>query len=196
MKAAHGGVARADLYAAITLHGSEVRPTLQLEKLITAMFDETREPLRRYLRRCFNLRSSEAEETVQEAFLRLYKYLAGGGKVENLKAWVYRVAHNTALNELKRRSHVETVRGGHTELTASSVADSAPNPEEAFLCKERMARIGAAISALSEQQRECLYLRAEGFRYREIAKILGITVPTVAQSLRRAITKVAKESDV
>ena len=50
-----------------------------------------------------------------------------------------------------------------------------------------------AMRELSPQQRECLALRAEGFRYREIAQILAISPSVVAQSLKRGITKPAKE---
>ena len=56
-----------------------------------------------------------------------------------------------------------------------------------------MARVQTAMSSLSEQQKQCLFLRAEGFRYREIAEILGVSISTVAESLRRAIRKLTSE---
>ena len=52
-------------------------------------------------------------------------------------------------------------------------------------------QLETALSQLSSQQRQCLILRAQGFRYEEIAKILRITSSNVAQSLRRGIKKVA-----
>ena len=64
-----------------------------------------------------------------------------------------------------------------------------------MLRKEKVLRVYAAISMLSAQQKQCLYLRAEGFRYREIAEILGVTISTVAESLRRAIKKLMGDSN-
>jgi len=75
-----------------------------------------------------------------------------------------------------------------------AVADPRRGPEELLLRREKMARVHAAISALSDQQKQCLYLRAEGFRYREMAEILEVTISTVVESLRRAIKKLVTES--
>jgi len=79
-----------------------------------------------------------------------------------------------------------------SEVVKPETAKSA-TPEELFQRREKITRIHAAIATLSEQQKECLYLRAEGFRYREIADVLGVTVSTVAESLRRAVRKLSKE---
>jgi RNA polymerase sigma-70 factor (ECF subfamily) len=51
------------------------------------------------------------------------------------------------------------------------------------------------LAQLSSQERHCLYLRAEGFRYREIAEILGITRASVAEFLRRALRKLMRDND-
>jgi RNA polymerase sigma-70 factor (ECF subfamily) len=53
-------------------------------------------------------------------------------------------------------------------------------------------RIQAVIRALPEQDRRCLFLRAEGLRYREIAEALGISLGSVANSLERAIGKLSR----
>jgi RNA polymerase sigma factor (sigma-70 family) len=66
--------------------------------------------------------------------------------------------------------------------------DPAPHSKELLQRKERMVRTHA-IPALSERQKQCLYLRAEGFRYRGIAELLGVTVSPVAELLHRAIKK-------
>lgn len=184
-----------NLCSATTVSSQEGQRTLKLQEKVTQFFDELHGSVYRYLL-CLSMSSSEADEIVQEVFLRLYRHLTAGGKDDHLRGWVFRVAHNISINEIKRRKHAEEIRSQRwAELTRSSATDSAPNPEEALLRKERMARVHAAVLALSEQQKECLYLRAEGLRYREIAEILGVTVSTVAESLRRAIKKISKESD-
>lgn len=183
-----------NLCSATTVSGYESQRKPKLEEKVTQLFDELRGSVYRYLL-CLSMSSSEADEIVQEIFLRLYQHLIAGGKDDNLRGWVFRVAHNISINEIKRRKHAEEIRSKRwCDLTRSSGVDSAPSPEEALLRKETMARVQAAVLALSEQQKECLYLRAEGLRYREIAEILGVTVSTVAESLRRAIKKISKES--
>lgn len=172
----------------------ETHPTLNIEQKVTHLFDEIHEPVRRYLLR-LSISSSEAEDIIQEVFLRLYKTLVSGWEPDNWRSWVFGVAHNLAINHLKRRGRVELAGDRPVELAALRIADSTPSPEEALLQKERLTRVQVAISTLSEQQKQCLYLRAEGLRYREIADILGVTVSTVAEYIRRGITKLARESD-
>ena len=192
MNAESSGVVGVDLCAPTTVFSQEDQRTLKLEEQITQLFDELRERVYRYLL-CLSVSSSEAEDIIQETFLRLYRHLHAGGRDDNLRGWVFRVAHNISIDAVRGRKYVEGVRPEQwTELTGAS-ADPAPSPEEVLLRKERMVRVHAAISSLSEQQKECLYLRAEGFRYREIAETLGVTVSTVAESLRRAIKKLTKE---
>jgi DNA-directed RNA polymerase specialized sigma24 family protein len=63
----------------------------------TALYRELRKPLVRYLM-CLGLSSDEAQDVVQDAFVSLQKHLAAGGSQENIRSWLYRVAHNHARN--------------------------------------------------------------------------------------------------
>src|ERR1700722_12657567 len=63
----------------------------------TALYRELQKPLVRYLR-CLGLSSDEAQDVVQDAFLSLQRHLAAGGSQENIRSWVFRVAHNQARN--------------------------------------------------------------------------------------------------
>jgi RNA polymerase sigma-70 factor (ECF subfamily) len=188
-----GHVLNADLCARTLVLDQEGQRPLKLEEHITQLFDELRQPIRRYLL-CLEVSPMEAEEIIQETFLRLYRHLHSGGREDNLRGWVFRVAHNISINELKRRKYLGPSNPRQLADPSTLSIDPAPNPEELLLRKERMIRTHAAISALSERQKQCLYLRAEGFRYREIAKLLGVTVSTVAELLHRAIKKLTKES--
>jgi RNA polymerase sigma-70 factor, ECF subfamily len=60
---------------------------------------------------------------------------------------------------------------------------------------ERLDRLHMAVLNLTALQRECLHLRAEGLRYREIAELMGISMSTVADAVRRATVKLAREVD-
>jgi RNA polymerase sigma-70 factor (ECF subfamily) len=189
-----GHVLNLDVSARAAVLDQESQRTLKLEEQITQLFDDMRQPVRRYLL-CLNVSPMESEEIIQDTFLQLYRHLHSGGREDNLRGWIFRVAHNIGVNELKRRKYLapSNSRQG-TDISTLSI-DPAPNPEERLLRKERMARTHEAISALSGRQKQCLYLRAEGFRYREIAELLGITVSTVAEMLHRAIQRLTKESN-
>src|SRR5580692_9556533 len=63
----------------------------------TALYRELRKPLVRYLV-CLGLSSDEAQDVVQDAFVSLQRHLAAGGSQENIRSWVFRVAHNQARN--------------------------------------------------------------------------------------------------
>jgi RNA polymerase sigma-70 factor (ECF subfamily) len=58
--------------------------------------------------------------------------------------------------------------------------------------RERLLRMHRAVKSLSPQQRQCLHLRAEGLRYREIADATGVTISTVAEFLRRAVARLKR----
>src|ERR1700736_5620469 len=83
----------------------EGQRTLKLEEQITQLFDELRQPVRRYLL-CLNVSPMEAEEIIQDTFLQLFRHLHSGGREDNLRGWIFRVAHNIGINELKRRKYV------------------------------------------------------------------------------------------
>jgi RNA polymerase sigma-70 factor (ECF subfamily) len=192
MEADSGRELSLELCAPATLLGQEGQRTLKIEERITQLYVDLHEPVYRYLL-CLSVIPAEADEIVQETFLRLYRHVHGGGREDNLRGWVFRVAHNLSINEFKSRKRF--VSSGPEDLAElNAVADPRRGPEELLLRREKMARVHAGISALSEQQKQCLYLRAEGFRYREIAGILEVTISTVVESLRRAIKKLAKES--
>ena len=63
----------------------------------TTLYRELRKPLLRYLV-CLGLSADEAQDVVQDAFVSLHRHLASGGSQENIRGWLFRVAHNGARN--------------------------------------------------------------------------------------------------
>ncbi len=119
--------------------GVERQHSLKLEERIVALYDELRQPLYRYLI-CLGLGPDEVEEVIQESFLRLYKHLHGGGGDENLRSWLYRVAHNLTVNRNRNRGRTEEATPERWQELALSTSDPAPGPEEILLHKEKMIR--------------------------------------------------------
>ena len=151
-------------------------------------YDREQYALRRYLT-FLGLKIDAAEEIVQEAFLRLHRHLKGNGDRGNLRAWLYRVAHNLARNEQSaahRRlcDSIDSTEPSHTIIWTGG------SPESAVLEQERDRSLRKAIESLSDSQRACLVLRAQGMKYREIAEVLGLSVSTVGENLRRGLQNV------
>jgi RNA polymerase sigma-70 factor (ECF subfamily) len=158
---------------------------------VTTLYRELRKPLLRYLV-CLGLTSDEAQDVVQDAFVSLQRHLASGGDQENIRGWLFRVAHNQARNQQTsyRRRFGESLDGEMDFL-----ADSA-TPEQVLLKKEKLHRVAAAIQLLTESERACLLLRAGGLRYREIGEVLGIATSTVGDTVERAMRKLAEKCNV
>jgi RNA polymerase sigma-70 factor (ECF subfamily) len=158
---------------------------------VTTLYRELREPLLRYLV-CLGLTSDEAQDVVQDAFLSLQRHLASEGKQENIRGWLFRVAHNQARN---RQTSYHRRFGESLEGEMDFQADQA-TPEQRVLENEKFRRLASAIRLLTESERECLLLRAGGLRYREIGEVLGIAVSTVGDTVERAIKKLAEKCNV
>ena len=171
---------------------AELRATSRpspLEAEVTRLFDELRVPILRYLM-TLGLPAADADEVVQDVFLALFEHLRRGRPRSNLRGWVFRVAHNLGL----KRRHPS--RGGETVVAAAGDAaqalDPSPNPEEQAVHRQRQARMLAVVRALPEQDRLCLQLRAEGLRYREIARVLAVSLGAVSLSLQRSLARLAR----
>ena len=157
----------------------------------TTLYRELRKPLLRYLV-CLGLSADEAQDTVQDAFLSLHRHLASGGSQENIRGWLFRVAHNAARN---RQNRYDRRFAAPLESGLSSAVDEA-TPERVVLEKEKFRRLQRAIRLLTASERECLLLRASGLRYREIGEVLGLSTSTVGDTLERAIKKLAEKCNV
>ena len=161
----------------------------------TKLFEELRKPLLRYLV-CLGLSPDEAQDVAQDAFLSLHRHVTAeeksDGGQENIRSWLFRVAHNQARNR-----QASYARRFTTPLDASR--DDMPDhatPERELLAKEKFQQLRTAIRSLTETERECLMLRAEGLRYREIADVLGISLGSVANSLEKSLSRLAQAGAV
>jgi RNA polymerase sigma-70 factor (ECF subfamily) len=131
---------------------------------------------------------SQAQEVAQEVYLRLYQTRRKGEEILNVRAWLFRVAHNLSLNLRSREKPFPSLNPEWERFTALRVE----SPERAILDREKARKVQSALETLSPQQRNCLYLRSEGLRYREIADVMGISPNTVNEFLRRAIARLAE----
>jgi len=115
--------------------------------------------------------------------------MKGGDAILNATAWLYKVAYHLAARHYRGEPRFDPLDGD------LSVAANQLSPEARLIDRERMAILDRSIRELSPQQRNCLYLRGQGLRYREIAEIIGVRTSTVSVFLQRAITRLKEAFD-
>jgi len=163
-----------------------------IEEHVIGLFDDLRIPLLRYLAG-FPLALQDSEDVVQEVFLALFQYLRSGKSHRNVRGWLFRAAHNLALK--KRLRAKKDMGNAGPAAVEELLADPAPNPEDQFAFNQTQKRLLSVVRALPEQNRWCLYLRAEGLRYREIAEVLDISLGSVSLYLERSLAHIARAAE-
>jgi RNA polymerase sigma-70 factor (ECF subfamily) len=155
---------------------------------VERIYEAEREHIYSYLL-YFGVPAGRAQELAQDAFLKLYLQMSTGVIIENPRAWLYRVAHHLAV----RSHHREAI---FDELDADfQMTEEGRDPEATLIDRQRREAIVRAIGDLSPQQRNCLHLRVQGLRYREIAAAIGISTSAVGEFLRRAVTRLKEAVD-
>jgi RNA polymerase sigma factor (sigma-70 family) len=125
----------------------------------------------------------DAEDVVQEAYLKAFRHLAGF-RGDDGRAWLLAIVRNTCYDRLRQSG----VRGNSAfDEGIHSVGQSIRNPETSLLEKERSELLREALRALSPEYREVLVLRElEELSYVEIASVTKIPIGTVMSRLSRA----------
>lgn len=167
--------------------------TKKLEQKVTELFETLRMPVYQYLMTVFG-NSAEAEDLTQDAFLQLYKALRGGQTIRNVRFWIFRVAHNLAVNRHKHNEFIAPLDADSWNEIERFLPDTGLNPEQNVLQREKFERLYNGLKRLSMSERQALNLRAEGFKYKEIAEIMNIAAPTVGEYLQRGIKKLTEQN--
>ena len=162
----------------------------QIENEVIELFDEYRGRLLRYVL-SVGLTVTHGEEIVQDVFLALFRHLRMGRPKDNLRGWIFRVAHNLAL-KARMSEQTRPDRAAFDETIAAAQVDPQPNPEQQLSSAQRQRRLIAVVRALPELDQYCLQLRAEGLRYREIAEILEMSLGAVSLSLSRSLARLQR----
>jgi RNA polymerase sigma factor (sigma-70 family) len=142
--------------------------------------DRYRQRLFAYARQMLSGSRSDAEDVLQDVFLRAYDALRADRRPIALRAWLYRVAHNRCIDQIRRPSPApEDIY----ELNRGVPSDPMAEAER----REDLRRLIADVRALPEQQRSALLMREmEGLSYNDLAEALGVTVPAIKSLLVRA----------
>jgi RNA polymerase sigma factor (sigma-70 family) len=142
--------------------------------------------LRRRGRTC-----EEAEDLVQEAFVRMQVYCQQGGVVREPEAFLVRTVLNLAVDARRRDRRDLYERQSVEDMY---LVDLSPSPDEVFAAEQRLLRIRRSLAALSERTQQAFFLhRLEGFSYAEIAQRLGVSVSAVEKHIANAVAVLAME---
>ncbi len=179
----------APLDVSLDAEQGRVATPVDVEDEVLRLFDTTAPAVRRCICSC-GIPADVADDIVQETFLALFQHLRKGGHRENLRAWLIQVGYRQALKhrrgEGRRRRWQEP-----WEADVVDIPDPTIGPEAACAAKEYRRRMRSVLKALPERDRQCVGLRADGLRYREIADVLGISLGAVAKSLARAVGRLS-----
>lgn len=144
-----------------------------------------------------------ARDASQEVFLRVFRAAGRAEPRGKVSTWLYRIAVNHCLNQLRRKRLVrwlsladlfESAEG--EQAPDAEVPDPGPDPERALEERQRWIATRRAIQRLPPGQRAVLLLaRFEGLSYREIAEVLGVTEGAVESRLVRAMRKLLRTQE-
>jgi len=147
-----------------------------LDRSFEEIYSRDATPLYRYLRR-LTLSRSTAEDLLQETFLKLHLQLHGGLKIENVRAWLFRVATHLAHDRGKAETRAQ-VRERQYDSSARAV--------DIQRALEQRHDLHRTLARLPPRMRQVILLHAEGFTYREMAEITGIEPGYAGVLLQRA----------
>lgn len=139
----------------------------------------------------------EAEDVVQEAFVRLHRQVAGHGSasVKHLTTWLFRVAHNLTVDLLRRRSRrkrTPETAGSPAVLSDEQAADELDALGEVLRREARQVAL-RELAQLDHRQRQVVLLKViQGMTLRQVAEVVGISVSLVNYRLNQGLTELSQ----
>ena len=151
------------------------------------LFAGNRDGLMRYVRRHLGDLSA-AEDIAQESFIRFFQARSLGEEIDQPRAWLYRVAHNLLVDYGRKKRPDLLDEDGWLRLEGEGSVSSQGIEARAELAALPWHKLTAA-------EMECLRLRSEGLKFREVGEVLGLSISTVTSYIARAIKKLQEQED-
>lgn len=143
--------------------------------------------------------SEDAKDISQDVFLKAYKNLANFDERSAFSTWLYRITHNTCIDEMRKRKgkhsySLEEEMESEEGSMQRQIADEGDTPEESLLREEEKGEILQALDTLSGEHKAAIILRdVKGLSYDEIAEILELSMGTVKSRISRARNQLKAE---
>ena len=179
---------------------------LAVERTLAGERDAFRILVERHSQQLFRLayrmtgNEQDAEEVVQEAFLRAYRNLGQFGSRANFGTWAYRIAANYAIDRMRQRKNEDSRRQTPSALSEELeqdpldlVADERPNPDRLAVNTELRKKMQEALKNLTHSERTAFVMRHwEGCAIEEIAAVLKSTTSAAKNTVFRSVQKLRR----
>ena len=173
-------------------HGdAKPRLTSISEDEIAAFYIELRPSLCASLRR--KLPQEDIEDVVQEAFVRLLSQGPENLNSDNLRYWLFRVAHNLAIDQQRSGWRYLLDSKVDFDLLLSEAPSADFNPEKIYSDSEQWQAVQDNLAKLTPRQRLAIHLRITGFSYKAIAQRLKSTTHSIAELVRRGLKRLGAQ---
>ncbi|MCX6763296.1 MAG: RNA polymerase sigma factor [Candidatus Moranbacteria bacterium] len=138
----------------------------------------------------------EAEDLLQDVFIKAFRHLDSVDTKRKFSSWIYRIAHNEAVNFMKRRRLKRFISWEEVTSTKDKLEtmDTNDNPEKIWSRKEERNKVNEAIEKLPQKYQQVLLLRYfNNNSYEEISRIIDKPLNTVGTLLNRAKKRLLEE---
>jgi len=159
-----------------------------VQERVVALYEAHRDGIYRFLVGQ-GLNPMAAQDITQDVFVDLFVALEKGSEVNSERGWLYTVAARAVADHWRREYHSTPVEADYDPLVAANVPSLELSPETQAVNKQQIERMAADLRRLPKEHRLCIHLRTQGLRYREIAKILGVSTSTAAEWLSSAVNR-------
>ena len=152
------------------------------EETVSALYETLRPSLLTYAYH-LNVSIRDAEDLIQIAFLQLFDHLRSRSDIRNPRGWIFKAVHSLVLNcagqTARREALIREWLGTASEVDTDTAEEQVMRQQE----------IEQALGILTERERHCLLLRAEGLSYQEIGDVLDMSAKSVSVYLARGVKK-------
>jgi RNA polymerase sigma-70 factor (ECF subfamily) len=154
------------------------------EAEFAALFEEYNAPIYNYVLRMVADHDRAADIT-QDTFIKAYRKLDTVSEATSTRSWLYRIATNTAIDDMRRRRHVTTM--SDDQPTFANRADHRPGPEAQVMAATLDERVQRALMTLRPNHRQCLLLSdLEDMSAQQIGEVMNLSYGAVRTLLCRA----------
>jgi RNA polymerase sigma-70 factor (ECF subfamily) len=152
-----------------------------------ALFETYGREIHAYLWR-LTQNAADAEDCLQETFLKAFKAYGRLQHADNLRAWLYKIATNTANTHFKKNGH------RHPEHLEEHQADTSTNVDNQVSARLSLSAVHQAVLARPSKQRAALILnKYQGVSHREIAEVIGTSEDSARANLYQAVKKLREQ---
>ena len=156
------------------------------EAAFTELIAKYKTPVHAFVYRLLN-DFEEADDVAQEVFIKVYRLADLYQPRAKFTTWLFALAHNLAVDRLRRRKQRRTLAGEQAEAEIKMAADTNSNPSQALGRREKIAAVQQAIEQLPLDQKTALLLyQYENLSYAEIGQVMRCSVKSVEARLYRA----------